>query len=525
MTKPQQQSPPSTTATTTTSPPPPPPSTPPPASSSSSSLAKLPLRLHSLASSSRSLLSALRRSPVTTLVAAFFLLALFMYGEDVRTLAELSIDDYLYPDADFYNVSALPPLLLPPPTCDLSRGRWVFDNTSLPAYREKECTFLTKQVSCLANGRPDDLWQYWRWQPNNCSLPTFDARRFMEKMRGKRMMFVGDSLNRNQWESLVCLVQPILSKGRKKIVKRGSFNIFYAKEYRATLEFYWAPFLVESNSDNPNFHHIDQRIISPERIESHANNWKDVDYLIFNTYIWWMNNEDIKVRRPNSTSWSDHDEVPRIETYGRVFKTWSTWLEQNVDPARTSVFFMTISPLHNSSKIGIGGRWFNTDAVITFCQFNIDEPCISATGSLELWNILKYRHRVRWFPAQWGNPNGIKCVKETLPVLNYTKPLDLNHDMRMYDLVAKVAKNMKNVPVSLIDITRMSDYRKDAHTSLYSIRQGKLLTPEQKADPQKYADCIHWCLPGVPDVWNQILYTRILSKSSPPSPHPPLPPQ
>uniref|UniRef100_I1QWZ5 Trichome birefringence-like C-terminal domain-containing protein n=1 Tax=Oryza glaberrima TaxID=4538 RepID=I1QWZ5_ORYGL len=128
-------------------------------------------------------------------------------------------------------------------------------------------------------------------------------------------------------------------------------------------------------------------------------------------------------------------------------------------------------------------------------------------------------------PAQWGNPNGIKCVKETLPVLNYTKPLDLNHDMRMYDLVAKVAKNMKNVPVSLIDITRMSDYRKDAHTSLYSIRQGKLLTPEQKADPQKYADCIHWCLPGVPDVWNQILYTRILSKSSPPSTHPSLPPQ
>uniref|UniRef100_A0A0E0F1D6 Uncharacterized protein n=1 Tax=Oryza meridionalis TaxID=40149 RepID=A0A0E0F1D6_9ORYZ len=466
MTKPQQQSPPSTTATT--SPPPPPP----PASAKPTRL----LPLDTLASSSRSLLAALRRSPVTTLVAAFFLLALFMYGEDVRTLAELSIDDYLYPDADFYNVSALPPLILPPPTCDLSRGRWVFDNTSLPAYREKECTFLTKQVSCLANGRPDDLWQYWRWQPNNCSLPTFDARRFMEKMRGKRIMFVGDSLNRNQWESLVCLVQPILSKGRKKIVKRGSFNIFYAKEYRATLEFYWAPFLVESNSDNPNFHHIDQRIISPERIESHAKNWKDVDYLIFNTYIWWMNTQDIKVRRPNSTSWSEHDEMPRIETYGRVFKTWSTWLEQNVDPARTSVFFMTISPLHNS-------------------------------------------------PAQWGNPNGIKCVKETLPVLNYTKPLDLNHDMRMYDLVAKVAKNMKNVPVSLIDITRMSDYRKDAHTSLYSIRQGKLLTPEQKADPQKYADCIHWCLPGVPDVWNQILYTRILSKSSPPSTHPSLPPQ
>jgi hypothetical protein len=91
-------------------------------------------------------------------------------------------------------------------------------------------------------------------------------------------------------------VQPILSKGRKKIVKRGSLTIFHAKEYRATLEFYWAPFLVESNSDNPKIHSIEHRIIRPERIEGHAKYWKDVDYLIFNTYIWWMNTADMKVR-------------------------------------------------------------------------------------------------------------------------------------------------------------------------------------------------------------------------------------
>jgi hypothetical protein len=129
--------------------------------------------LDPLAASARSLLASARRSPVTTLAAAFFLLALVMYGEDARTIAELSIDDYLYPDADLYNVSGLPPLALPPLTCDLSSGRWVFDNVSVPAYREKDCTFLTKQVSCLANGRPDDMWQYWRWQPNECSLPTY----------------------------------------------------------------------------------------------------------------------------------------------------------------------------------------------------------------------------------------------------------------------------------------------------------------------------------------------------------------
>ncbi|KAG0552823.1 hypothetical protein BDA96_01G540800 [Sorghum bicolor] len=76
-----------------------------------------------LAASARTILASARRSPVTTLAAAFFLLALVMYGEDARTIAELSINDYLYPDADLYNVSGLPPLVLPP-TCDLSHGRW-----------------------------------------------------------------------------------------------------------------------------------------------------------------------------------------------------------------------------------------------------------------------------------------------------------------------------------------------------------------------------------------------------------------
>ena len=75
-------------------------------------------------------------------------------------------------------------------------------------------------------------------------------------------------------------------------------------------------------------------------------------------------------------------------------------------------------------------------------------------------------------------------------------------DKRIMDVVGNIMEKMK-VPVTVINITQMSEHRVDAHTSVYTETLGKLLTEEQKADPLHYADCIHWCLPGVPDTWNQ----------------------
>jgi len=56
----------------------------------------------------------------------------------------------------------------------------------------------------------------------------FDAKLFIERLRNKRFMFVGDSLNRNQWESMVCLVQSAVSPDKKYVTWEDQRVVFHA---------------------------------------------------------------------------------------------------------------------------------------------------------------------------------------------------------------------------------------------------------------------------------------------------------
>lgn len=73
-------------------------------------------------------------------------------------------------------------------------------------------------------------------------------------------------------------------------------------------------------------------------------------------------------------------------------------------------------------------------------------------------------------------------------------------------IIKELMQGMTNPP-TLLDITSLSELRKDGHPSIYS---GDL-SSEQRSNPLKYADCSHWCLPGLPDAWNELFYASLFA--------------
>ncbi|XP_070030171.1 protein trichome birefringence-like 33 isoform X3 [Nicotiana sylvestris] len=219
--------------------------------------------------------------------------------------------------------------------CDVFKGRWVWEKGG-PLYEEYECPYIQPQLTCQQHGRPDKDYLHWRWQPHACSLPSFNATLVLESLRGKRMLFVGDSLNRGQFVSMVCLLQRIIPENAKSMETFGSLTVFTAKDYNAKIEYYWAPFLLESNADDAVIHRITDRIVRKGSINKHGKNWKGADIIVFNTYLWWMTGMPFKILQKGSfkDDVKDMIEVSTEDAYRMAMKSMLRWVKRNMDPKK-----------------------------------------------------------------------------------------------------------------------------------------------------------------------------------------------
>ncbi|XP_052172176.1 protein trichome birefringence-like 34 [Diospyros lotus] len=346
--------------------------------------------------------------------------------------------------------------------CNLFSGQWVYDNKSYPLYKEQHCFFQFDGVACEKAGRKDLDYQNWRWQPRGCDLPRFNAIAMLESLRDKRLLFVGDSVIRNQWASMICLLESSIPPALRSVSTNGSLAIFHAKEYNASIEQYWAPFLVESSSDHPVFHHLStEQKVRVREIEKHARYWTDADILIFNSYAWWRMPK-LKVLWGSSDGTAGiYQEVDMVRAYEMALKTWLDWLDVHANRTRTKLYFVSMSQTHERGE-------------------------------------------------KWGRTSGKNCYNEKEPISGEGYRGSSESDLEMARALGAAIDELgrRGLKVQLLNITELSGYRKDAHTSIYK-KQWKRVTSEELANPSSYADCVNWCIPGVPDIWNELLYAYI----------------
>ncbi|GJX38272.1 trichome birefringence-like protein 34 [Tanacetum coccineum] len=348
-------------------------------------------------------------------------------------------------------------------TCNLFSGRWVHDNSShYPLYKEHECPNLEDTFACQTYGRKDSKYLQWRWQPHSCDFPRFDGKSVVESLRGKRLLFVGDSLNRNQWISMVCMLRPSIPG-----VKLDGGDTFRAIDYNISIDFYWAPMLVESNGDIPSDHHRDNRFVRIKAIEEKARHWVDADVLIFNSYHWWRLPGVKLSKSVGSVSLLDdpnqeYEEMDSLRAYKLALRTWSKWAHSHVDTSKTKLFFMGATATHLRAE-------------------------------------------------DWGGKNQGNCYGETEPVLDDDVFRESGTNSQMLNILESTLRKLKSngVNVRLINVTQLTQCRKDGHTTVYR-KYWRPLSKLQKKNPAKAADCSHWCLPGVPDIWNELLLAYIL---------------
>ncbi|XP_042408083.1 protein trichome birefringence-like 14 isoform X1 [Zingiber officinale] len=341
--------------------------------------------------------------------------------------------------------------------CNFAKGRWVADSTR-PLYSGSACKqWLSPMWACRLMKRPDFSYEGFRWQPQGCKVPEFSRSSFLSRMHNKTIALIGDSLGRQQFQSLMCMVtggelspeveDVGIDYGLVKApgALRPDGWVYRFPSTNTTILFYWSASLCELeplNTSGPSTHyalHLDRPVTF---LKQHLPRF---DVLVLNTGHHW--NRD-KFR---GNQWElyaggkpvvDGEELADLRNAKNfTLHSIARWVDLQIKRRpQLKAFLRTISPRH----------FVNGD-----------------------WNT------------------GGSC-NNTVPLAGGS---EVSQDGST-DPIPEAA--VKGTRVKLLDITSLSQLRDEGHVSKYTVKA--ILGVH---------DCLHWCLPGIPDAWNEILCAQL----------------
>ncbi|KAJ6817748.1 protein ALTERED XYLOGLUCAN 4-like [Iris pallida] len=351
--------------------------------------------------------------------------------------------------------------------CDLFVGKWVAEPRGSSLYSNWSCPTIPDQNNCGKFGKGSEHL-YWKWKPDRCELPRLDPVAFLRMVRGKKMAFAGDSVARNHMDSLLCLLSQ--AETPTNIYKDGDdkFQTWYFPSHNFTLMVIWAEFLVERaqtqrmiNGVATNSYDLYLDRVNPDL----ARELPALRYVVISAGNWFIKklylHENgslvgcVNCRGENLT------ELDAAYAYRRVFRTVLQSIskcEQCDDDLLTML--RTFSPTHFEH-----GSWFNGG----YC--NRTQPM--SEGEIDLsGNTIEYRN------IQFEEMGRIKGGSGG-------------------------GRGDAKRGFELLDVTKAMMARADGHP-------GSHWRWMQKSN----SDCLHWCLPGPIDMWNDALFANVKKHSS-----------
>ncbi|KAL8550459.1 hypothetical protein ACS0TY_009042 [Phlomoides rotata] len=346
-------------------------------------------------------------------------------------------------------------------SCDYTKGKWVPTNLE-PLYNGTTCDTIKPGQNCMLFGRPDTDYLHYRWQPDNCKLPRFDPNTVLKLLENKHVAFVGDSLARNQLESLLCMLSAA-SKPRLYYTdgEENKFRKWRFPLHNINVSIYWSPFLVKGVEKTSEYNFNTLFLDSVDEVW--AADVRDVDVLVLSAGHWYLHPA---IYHYNNTILGCHycqnyTEIGFYDVYGKALKTTFESILHRTTKGIT-VFLTTFSPAH------FEGEWDKLGACPKTTPYKESEQILEGMNE-EMRRV------------------GVEKVREA----------------------QIMGTKLINVRIEALDVTKIALMRPDGHPGPY-------MNPYPFANgvsERVQNDCVHWCLPGPIDTWNEILMDVIRRRS------------